>query len=98
MRFQRARQLALFSTPAANVLVRGLLGVLLCVAGLATSLPLFADGAAGSGGAGVWLDVPFVKQDKNACGAASIAMVMRYWQQQDGGSEINSAAADPAAS
>jgi len=33
---------------------------------------------------GVWLDVPFVKQDKNACGAASIAMVMQYWQQQVG--------------
>jgi ABC-type bacteriocin/lantibiotic exporter with double-glycine peptidase domain len=32
--------------------------------------------------AGVWLDVPFVKQDKNACGAASIAMVMQYWQRQ----------------
>jgi len=30
---------------------------------------------------GVWLDVPFVRQDKNACGAASIAMVMQYWQQ-----------------
>ena len=29
---------------------------------------------------GVWLDVPFVKQQKNGCGAASIAMVMRYWQ------------------
>lgn len=34
--------------------------------------------------AGVWLDVPFVKQDKNACGAASIAMVMQYWQRQQG--------------
>src|SRR6266404_7116974 len=33
---------------------------------------------------GVWLDVPFVKQDKNACGAASIAMVMQYWQRQLG--------------
>src|SRR5260370_2968560 len=32
--------------------------------------------------AGVWLDVPFVKQEKNGCGAASIAMVMQYWQQQ----------------
>ncbi len=31
---------------------------------------------------GVWLDVPFVNQDKNGCGAASIAMVMQYWQQQ----------------
>ncbi|MDX2152557.1 MAG: cysteine peptidase family C39 domain-containing protein [Bryobacteraceae bacterium] len=25
------------------------------------------------------LDVPFVAQEKNACGAASIAMVMQYW-------------------
>lgn len=32
----------------------------------------------------VWLDVPFVKQDKDGCGAASIAMVMQYWQQQLG--------------
>ena len=32
--------------------------------------------------AGVWLDVPFVSQEKNGCGAASIAMVMRYWQRQ----------------
>jgi len=32
----------------------------------------------------VWLDVPFVKQEKNACGAASIAMVMQFWQQQRG--------------
>jgi ABC-type bacteriocin/lantibiotic exporter with double-glycine peptidase domain len=32
----------------------------------------------------VWLDVPFVKQEKNGCGAASIAMVMRYWQHQQG--------------
>jgi hypothetical protein len=25
----------------------------------------------------VWLDVPFVKEEKNACGAASMAMVMQ---------------------
>jgi ABC-type bacteriocin/lantibiotic exporter with double-glycine peptidase domain len=31
---------------------------------------------------GVWLDVPFVKQDREGCGAASIAMVMQYWQRQ----------------
>ncbi len=31
---------------------------------------------------GVWLDVPFVKQEKDGCGAASIAMVMQYWQRQ----------------
>lgn len=28
---------------------------------------------------GVWLDVPFVKQEKDGCGAASVAMVMQYW-------------------
>jgi ABC-type bacteriocin/lantibiotic exporter with double-glycine peptidase domain len=33
---------------------------------------------------GVWLDVPFVKQEKDGCGAASIAMVMQYWQHQKG--------------
>jgi predicted double-glycine peptidase len=38
--------------------------------------------AAGSGG--VWLDVPFVKQEKKGCGPASIAMVMQYWHKQQG--------------
>jgi len=31
---------------------------------------------------GVWLDVPFIKQEKDGCGAASIAMVMQYWFKQ----------------
>jgi ABC-type bacteriocin/lantibiotic exporter with double-glycine peptidase domain len=30
----------------------------------------------------IWLDVPFVAQQKNGCGPASIAMVMEYWQKQ----------------
>ncbi len=33
---------------------------------------------------GAWLDVPFVKQEKDGCGAASIAMVMQYWRAQQG--------------
>ena len=33
---------------------------------------------------GVWLDVPFVRQEKEGCGAASIAMVMQYWINQQG--------------
>lgn len=43
---------------------------------------------------GVWLDVPFVKQEKNGCGAASIAMVMQYWERQQGRpiSEVSDAA------
>ena len=28
------------------------------------------------------LEVPFIRQQKNGCGAASVAMVMRYWNQQ----------------
>jgi len=37
-----------------------------------------------AGSEGVWLDVPFVKQEKDGCGAASIAMVMQYWfKRQD---------------
>lgn len=35
----------------------------------------------------VWIDVPFVKQEKNGCGAASIAMVMQYWELQKGRSD-----------
>ena len=34
----------------------------------------------------VSVDVPFVRQEKNGCGAASVAMVMQYWtaeRQQD---------------
>src|SRR5438093_8692426 len=33
---------------------------------------------------GVWLDVPFVTQEKDGCGAASIAMLMQYWLKQQG--------------
>ena len=32
----------------------------------------------------MWLDVPFIKQEQNGCGAATIAMVMEYWRQQPG--------------
>jgi len=46
---------------------------LLLVLGLTLSAP---------GQDSLWLDVPFVKQQKNGCGAASIAMVMQYWQRQ----------------
>ena len=46
-------------------------------------LLLFAGAAVGADqSAGVWLDVPFIRQEKNGCGAASIAMVMQYWSQQ----------------
>jgi ABC-type bacteriocin/lantibiotic exporter with double-glycine peptidase domain len=47
---------------------------------------------------GVWLDVPFFKQEKNGCGAASIAMVMQYWSaQRAAGSPASPASVDPEA-
>jgi predicted double-glycine peptidase len=32
--------------------------------------------------AAVWIDVPFVRQPPDGCGAASVAMVMEYWARQ----------------
>ncbi len=29
----------------------------------------------------LWIDVPFVQQDKNGCGSASIWMILEYWRQ-----------------
>ncbi|HUU15259.1 MAG TPA: C39 family peptidase [Terriglobia bacterium] len=43
-----------------------------------TALGLTGPGLAAQP-ASVWLDVPFVKQEKAGCGAASVAMVMQYW-------------------
>lgn len=42
--------------------------------------------------AGIWLDVPFVKQTDEGCGAAAIAMVLRYWAAH--GAAIPSGRAD----
>ena len=41
----------------------------------------------------IWLDVPFIPQQKNGCGAAVIAMVVDYWQAQPAHSQLP--AADP---
>ena len=47
---------------------------------LAVSLAVAYCAAAGSP-----LDVPFYAQEKNGCGAASVAMVMRYWDNRQPG-------------
>lgn len=53
-----------------------------------------ACGAAFAGGTdGVWLDVPFVAQTKDGCGAATLAMVMQYWEHHEG--QSMEPAADP---
>jgi ABC-type bacteriocin/lantibiotic exporter with double-glycine peptidase domain len=41
----------------------------------------------------IWIDVPFIKQAPEGCGAASIAMIMQYWssvdgQASDGGADV----------
>jgi ABC-type bacteriocin/lantibiotic exporter with double-glycine peptidase domain len=40
--------------------------------------------AVAEGTASLWLDVPFVRQQKDGCGPASIAMVMQYWARHQG--------------
>ena len=45
--------------------------------------------------AGVWLDVPFVKQGEDGCGSAAIAMILQYWSAQ--GVQIDSQRADAVA-
>ena len=29
----------------------------------------------------VWLDVPFIRQPKEGCGAASVSMILQYWKR-----------------
>ena len=50
--------------------------------GFLLRIGLFA-GVAGAQSGSVWIDVPFVGQEKNGCGAAAIAMLMRYWGRED---------------
>ena len=52
-------------------------------------------GAALAAAPGIWLNVPFIHQQTNGCGAASIAMVLQYWQRDRkwGGPDV----ADPQA-
>src|SRR5690348_16122673 len=54
-------------------MAKTLAALLLCVA-----LFPYADAQQAS-----WIDVPFVKQPAEGCGAASIAMVMQYWDNHD---------------
>ena len=45
--------------------------------------------------AGVWLDVPFVKQSEDGCGSAAISMVLKYWSGH--GARVDVQRADAAA-
>ncbi len=46
----------------------------------------------GSASSGIWLDVPYVKQEPNGCGSAAIAMVAQYWARN--GARVPPEAAD----
>ena len=59
----------------------------------AFSLTVFSLAGA-IGPPGVWLDVPFIKQEKDGCGAASISMVMQYWNRDKSQNQTLSARAD----
>jgi predicted double-glycine peptidase len=41
----------------------------------------------------IWVDVPFVKQTKDGCGSASVAMLMQYWASH--GAAVSAPTADP---
>jgi predicted double-glycine peptidase len=53
---------------------------------LTLALVLFAaaraQSPAAAASAPVWIDVPYVHQPREGCGAASLAMVMTYWTKQ----------------
>jgi ABC-type bacteriocin/lantibiotic exporter with double-glycine peptidase domain len=52
---------------------------------------VFSGGVLAAGDSrGAWLDVPFIEQEKEGCGSASIAMVMQYWLKQQGQSANDS--------
>ena len=42
-------------------------------------LLLFSAGVAAGQERGLWLDVPFVQQEEEGCGAAAISMLLQYW-------------------
>jgi len=48
------------------------------IVGMLLLAPVLATGA----GSGVWLDVPYIHQEKEGCGSAAVAMVLQYWNQK----------------
>lgn len=49
-----------------------------------TLAALFCAAASTRAQSGYWINVPYVAQQKDGCGAAVISMVMQYWQHQQG--------------
>jgi ABC-type bacteriocin/lantibiotic exporter with double-glycine peptidase domain len=65
------------------------------VTGLLVSLSLgVALPVAPQENAGIWLDVPFVKQSEDGCGSAAISMVLQYWNAHGTPVEVQRSNAD----
>ena len=64
-------------------------------AGLLLSVVAVFGQSAPEGTAGIWLDVPYVKQTEDGCGSASIAMLLQYWSAH--GAPVAAGRADAAA-
>jgi ABC-type bacteriocin/lantibiotic exporter with double-glycine peptidase domain len=43
--------------------------------------------------AGIWLDVPYVKQSEDGCGSAAISMLLQYWNAHGAGIDSQRASA-----
>jgi ABC-type bacteriocin/lantibiotic exporters, contain an N-terminal double-glycine peptidase domain len=41
----------------------------------------------------IWIDVPFVQQQEEGCGAASLSMLIQYWKSK--GHSVDQTASDP---
>jgi len=54
------------------------------IAAISFAVGFLCAAALAADSSNLWLDVPFVEQTKDGCGAASIAMVMQYWEHQQG--------------
>lgn len=50
--------------------------------GLSAVLAFLLAASLLAAGEGLWLDVPYVHQEKDGCGSASVAMVMQYWAEK----------------
>jgi len=48
-------------------------------AGVLLSVLALSGQAAREQSAGIWLDVPYVRQTEDGCGSAAIAMLLQYW-------------------
>ena len=57
----------------------------------APALAVFLAAGLAAHAAGLWLDVPFVRQTENGCGAAALSMTLQYWSRQGAAVDLPSA-------